>query len=159
MGSAEIQESFSVVRITSPLCQDTSICIKSEDKVLPEFSCGCIYQTPLEKPQPQEHMEDLQVHAVGMLQEWEHSIAGVPLRGLQHIIALHCKTSHSSALTDPLLSQLQSPELKSLPDDCAQRVNGHKTQAALTHRINDVTTFSPYLLQLQTDSEKPGVQD
>lgn len=27
------------------------------------------------------------------------------------------------------------------------------------HGINDVILFSPYLLQLQTDSEKPGVQD
>lgn len=93
-GSAEIQDSFSMVRITSPLCQDTSLCIKSVNnkKVLLEFSCGCIYPMPLERPWPQDHTEDLWVHAVGMLQEWEHSIAGVPLWGLRHIRYLYCKT-------------------------------------------------------------------
>lgn len=122
-----------MVRITSPFCQDTTICIKSVNnkKVLLEFLCGCIYQMPLERPWSQERTEDLRVHAVGMLQEWEHSTAGVCLRGLQHIRYLHCETPHSPALTEPPLSQLQIPESKSLPDDCAQWVNGHKTWAPL----------------------------
>lgn len=60
---------LSTVSITSPLCQDTSVCTESVNnrKVLQEFSCGCIYQKPLERPQSREHVEGLWVHAAGML--------------------------------------------------------------------------------------------
>lgn len=121
------------MRLTSPLCQDTSICIKptNNKKVLLEFSCGCIYQMPLERPQPQEHIEDLRVPAVGMLQEWEHGTAGVHLWGLRYMRYLYCKTPHSSALTEPLLSPWQIPELQPLPDEGAQWVDGHGPWAPL----------------------------